>query len=929
MTTPRVPWLSRTFRPGSLARIFALSLFAVLQAPSATSTPTHSGAFHLHASPSHVLEHAAALKLVKAFDATNVAVRSGNWTAPETWRGGALPAAGARIWIPDGVKVSLTSSLLDTRIEWIRVDGSLRLDQDRDTGLKVVTIVVSETGSFEIGSATSPVRPDKKAVVEFADRGPRDRVHDPMDLCGGMIALGRVQIFGAPVTGHVRAPSAIVPGQQAIEVGEAPKGWKAGDVVVIPGTNPLADEDEVIRIANVDTAHRLIMLEAPLHFAHAAPQGAHVRIGNLTRNVVFISENDKQLASRGHLMVMHVATGVTIDGAGFYGLGRTDTRKAHTVPVLDAAGSVIDGTDANTIGRYPVHFHIRSNAHFDRPPNVVRNSVVMDSPKHGVVNHGGNVVAEGNVTFRVDGAHFFAENGSEIGVFGGNLAVRSAGSELSHLEDGLMSRMYIYDFGHGGYGFWLQGGGVKVIDNFAFGHRAAAYAINGNMMREGEDWIFFAPANLSDPSIGKGNAEFHPGDVPLLFSGNQGAASFNGLIIWYCQITATHSSPSVVENSFFWGLERHGVDLPYTRNFVFRNVTVLGSGKDSTSFGFGNTNNWADALVFDRVRAVGFAIGIDLPTKGYTRISDSELDNVRNIRVRGGPGSDLDVDIDSVRFGTSGMTDILMDGFPKFTREVKEGTVGSATMMPGNGDLSPFFGRVRVIVKNRGEDPKGRQIYFPEQAADAVPFGEAGVAQLKGKTSAQIWKEFGLAIGGTLAPKEAAPMSRIVGLVGPPANYPRQVRLASDRFTKVLAGYVPRVRDEQGQIREAPPVELKSGWNVIKYDAAEPAVLVFAGNAPPRFETESGFRAEIHPLDLQFGIRIRGNVVNQVGEIKSSVLIAKEFKPLVPGADGIVHIELPIEDGIGNRTIVPIALQVTDKAVRRGSNSLFYTQGTY
>ena len=34
--------------------------------------------------------------------------------------------------------------------------------------------------------------------------------------------------------------------------------------------------------------------------------------------------------------------------------------------------------------------------------------MTVDSPKHGLVNHGGYVVAEDNVTFAIQGSHVFA-----------------------------------------------------------------------------------------------------------------------------------------------------------------------------------------------------------------------------------------------------------------------------------------------------------------------------------------------------------------------------------------------------------------------------------------------------------------------------------------------------------------------------------------
>jgi hypothetical protein len=889
-----------------------------------TETPTHA---HQHATASEMIEHQAALRLVDDMAATHVAVRNGSFTAPQTWRDRVVPPTGARILIPAGVNVTLASSLLERTYEWIRVDGGLQFAGDRDTGLKVVTLVVGENGRLAIGRQDDRVRANVRAIVEFADRGPRDREADPFDLGGGLIVLGSLQIYGARVTGHLSAVDGLVRGQTTIKVAQPPLGWRPDDLVVIPGVKSDVDEDEVMRIAKVDASGRRITLAAPLRYAHLAPVGAEVRIGNLTRNVIFRSENGRRIDRRGHAMIMHVQTGINIDGAGFYGLGRTDTRVAHTIPVVDDQGALVDGTDSNTIGRYPIHFHIREGARYDLPPNIVRNSVIVDSPKHGLVNHGGHVVAEGNVTFKVDGAHFFAENGSEIGAFKRNLAIRSTGSELAHVDDGLMSRMYVYDFGHGGYGYWLQGGGVKLIGNYAFGHNAAAYSINGNIMREGKRTVFFSPKNVDNSAVWS-VSKLHPGSLPFLFAGNQGAASFNGLEIWYSQIHATHSVPSVVENSFFWALARHGVNMPYSRNIVFRDVTVLGSGRDPTSFGFGNTNDWADSLIFERVRAEGFAVGVDMPTKGSNRISDSYLDSLWNIRIRGGPGTDLDVDITDVRFGTSGQLDIVMQGLPVFTREIVEGYEAGA-MMPRSGDLSPFFGRVRVIVNDHRSGVSPRQVYFTEQASGARPFADLGISEMTGLTSQEAWDKFGLAVGGTVAPPGTRVLPRTAGLVGPLAVYPPLLHLTSDRFTKNLIGYVPRVKDEQGEIRLMQPVNLQPGWNLVRSSPTAGAQLVFADSTPPVFEQDSGFRPEIHPDDLQFGVMMRGWVVATVGAVKSRTLFAKEFKPLAADPDGFVRFDFTVEDAIGGRAVVPVALRVTDKAVRRGSNSLYYSQGVY
>src|SRR5215203_5001607 len=68
-------------------------------------------------------EHLAMLALVPESRASNVAVTSGNWTSPSTW-GGNVPAAGARVLIPQGIAVTL-DAVLPSTFKWIRINGTL------------------------------------------------------------------------------------------------------------------------------------------------------------------------------------------------------------------------------------------------------------------------------------------------------------------------------------------------------------------------------------------------------------------------------------------------------------------------------------------------------------------------------------------------------------------------------------------------------------------------------------------------------------------------------------------------------------------------------------------------------------------------------------------------------------------------------------
>src|SRR5262249_35872447 len=105
---------------------------------------------------------------------------------------------------------------------------------------------------------------------------------------------------------------------------------------------------------------------------------------------------------------------------------------------------------------------------------------------------------------------------------------------------------------------------------------------------------------------------------------------------------------------------------------------------------------------------------------------------------------------------------------------------------------------------------QGRQLYYQEQAADFVPFPrevppsrakQLGSAvgcvpdELLGKTNAELWRQYGLAIGGVVAPADAATVPRIHGLMGSPAAYSPDLNVPGVSSARLqgfqLVGYQP------------------------------------------------------------------------------------------------------------------------------------------
>ena len=124
-------------------------------------------------------------------------------------------------------------------MDWVRVDGTLRFDPKADTG--------PEGGHAGRQRRKAPSRSaprrnassaDKTARLILGDRGERDdaqRQRDPYDLSGGLLAHGRVRIFGAEYTSHAMPTAVPRKGDTEVRFATAPKGWKVGDTLLFPG----------------------------------------------------------------------------------------------------------------------------------------------------------------------------------------------------------------------------------------------------------------------------------------------------------------------------------------------------------------------------------------------------------------------------------------------------------------------------------------------------------------------------------------------------------------------------------------------------------------------------------------------------------------------------------------------------------------------
>ncbi|MCI0333176.1 MAG: hypothetical protein L0228_08135 [Planctomycetes bacterium] len=681
-------------------------------------------------------EHMSLFEVVRYDQVTHYAIHDGAWSDPTTWHDGVVPGDGARVLIPLDVDVEV-DTMLTSRLATIRVDGTLSFATSVNTELRVDTIAVSGTGAFQMGSEVAPIQPNATARLLITDDGPIDRTVDPFGMSRGLLSHGRVSIYGAQVTSYAAIASAAVIGTSTLTLKEIPVGWKVGDTIVVAATTAGTQQNEQRQIAAI--VGNLVTLNQPLAYNHIpAWADFEVHVAHVTRNAVIESES-AVVDRRGHVMFMHNRN-VDIAYAGFYRLGRTNKDVPVNDPVVNADWSLQAGTGTNPRARYPVHYH-RTGTVDDGNPMVIRGSAVVDAPGWGYVNHSSYVDMIDNVAFDVNGASFSTEVGDEIGSFRGNLAIGTTGSGES-----VEARKSIQDFGHSGEGFWFQGVGIKVSDNIAAGNAGTAYLFFVRSLTEGGVKKEFLSANLPDPSIAGGEPTIDIGKMAIFeFQNNVGYASAEGLATWYHMENAAPGQMGLLQNSIFWN-NTIGVELGYTQHTVLRNLTVIHAPQAIEPMNGLRMNAVTTDIVYDNLTVSGYRIGIMLPTRGSSVVNGGQFNNATDIYIR-----------------TSGGRNALITGFsvaPRISMIVDPSLTGI--------DVSRYFGQ-DIVTLNFGPFANKR-LYYTQQAADAVPFPapiSGLLPQYVGLTNQQLWDQYGVALGGAVAPAGSYTVPQIIGLIAP------------------------------------------------------------------------------------------------------------------------------------------------------------------
>lgn len=697
-------------------------------------------------------EHISLFELVKYADVTHYAVQSGHWSNPATWHDGVIPTEGARVLVPIGVEVTV-DQILAPEIATIRVDGTLSFATNKTTHLKVDTIVVTDTGSFVVGTAASPIAANVRTRITFTDNGAIDRDWDPYGISRGLITHGSVSMYGATKQDSLELVGLVSAGSTTLVLAGAPTGWRVGDKVLIAGTVLDAGESEERTIRAI--VGNTIVVD-PLQYNHFTIPGQNVHIANLTRNIILESEGS-HATRRGHVMFMHNRD-VDINYASFNRLGRTNKAQYLNDAVVDADWNLVEGTGTNPRGRYAVHFH-RNGTAMTGTPSVVNGSVVYDNVGWGFVNHSSYVNFTNNVASAVFGAGFVTEVGDEVGSFSDNIAIGIRGT-----NEKLIERHDIQDHGYTGDGFWFQGAGVSVTNNVAADAQGHAFIYYTRGLNFGGDARYLA-SNLTDPSIANGAVSMVTDFVPIReFSGNVGYSSGHGLMLRYNLRDADHNGFSVIENSTFWN-NHIGVNLAYSENVILNDLRIIyENGAALGAYGVTGNGETRDTTI-NNITVSGYNTGIDPGRQGYTIINGGTFATRYGVVVR--PSSEPGRSV-LIQGNIQMVPMSLLIPYPTVQYEVDmrwdTDTLNGTDYAP----IDHLFYEASTIL-NFGPY-QNQQAYFAVQARDAVPFPvtEPQIpSQYVGLTNQQLFDQFGLIAEGEFAPSNAITVPTIRGLIDP------------------------------------------------------------------------------------------------------------------------------------------------------------------
>lgn len=736
--------------------------------------------------------------------------REDDFFNPAVWDQNRVPRVGDNVRINSGWKLNISAVLPDP-LNTLRIGGGAWLNAltDRNTGLSVVTTGVmfddatATPGKLSLGDVGSPIQPGFAHNWIIADRGPRNaamQAYDPLDMSGCIMSHGTLRLFGSPDMSYAVPTAALPAGTDMVSFSPVPAPWKVGDVLMFPG---LIGECETRTI--LDITGNVVTFDSKLAYDHGShptlramgalglgllPNVAGLApVCNLTRNGTIRSANPLTLLSRGHVMQMH-RQDFLADNFCFLDLGRTDAMRPHTNPQLtffdpttgamgtltsgyDAAGNFVQFSDSNTMGRYPVHGHVRDGASWSSTPITITNCAVWGAaaplPKHGIVGHGAYYDFRNNVVFNGKGSGLFGENAAGMGDMRFNLSAAFVGEAgASGSIDTRPGRGATPgDTGFDGEGIWNSDSLTELTDNQAWGCYIGLASYPRGLLSDQvlNQMGVLQSANINPPA--SANQQRPQIDVQALVG--TAATADPQLVPNYiarcysagCEIGFLTYAISPLQSTFNLYCDKvtNGWHASYTKRTTLLNSIIAGADvtKDQyTSLGNGIVGNVETrSLTLQGSTIEGFQNGLNMSLfRGDFKISGCHFNNNNDIGVDA--PWDGSLEIDTTTFGDLGPP-IL------YAKNTKISLSNTEQFNGTNVDPSPLFSRFAPFVMTLD----GQNVLHNIRLPQSIPFPQSiqGLnPALIGLKNAPIFTQFNEWVGGYQIPDQPLTADpRIVG----------------------------------------------------------------------------------------------------------------------------------------------------------------------
>ncbi len=332
---------------------------------------------------------------------THRAVADGNWSDAATWANGLRPIAGARVHVPAGRKISLDSVAVP-HLKAVYVDGALVVSAEASTSLTVDTMLISESGRFEAGTAEAPVPDGVEVIVSILPYYDANEPEDARQHSAMFLSLGEVSVHGQKKT--ALAPLAVPPasGGRLLTLASPPENWQEGDLLFVGGNRLTREEGELLRIVSLAGAE--VTIEAAERASgdwqgftqdYETDRDLQSFAVNISRNVAFSSSPPDGTAGTSQGALLFLDTGVgnaALANVGLYGLGMQEGQ-------IDGLGSAKTRPAVTFKGGAP-------------GAATVDGLALVDAPSSTLAIDGSRVIVSNSVALDDDGGAWLTETGA-------------------------------------------------------------------------------------------------------------------------------------------------------------------------------------------------------------------------------------------------------------------------------------------------------------------------------------------------------------------------------------------------------------------------------------------------------------------------------------------------------------------------------------